>query len=365
MAPQWRVAGPLEQAYSRSADHRLAVIVRQGRIDKDRVRRAVDPACQRRRQQPEPVFADIHIGAERPAAVGIHVGHEHLGDRTTIQHHALAPLIGKAEQRQDQPGAPVHAKMERPFVPAHLIAIEGKAYFCPTFGGRRRERLGKRVGVPADRNCPGVDQPDHLFLVEIDDCIEPLDRPAPEIGTAAHRIEAGHLEEAATFLCRIGEITGREGRAKEVLERSVAALSHCHLPSGVGARNALGVLPLLGQDPALDMRDRLPAHELARAEIDHRFVDSAVASGDDERPADKGLSGIPCKHIGLGRLVEIDQRKPGLRVDFAGCAQRRDRSRDLPTRQRVKRMSSKGARAVQNDQRRHESPAQSGVAHQP
>jgi hypothetical protein len=160
--------------------------------------------------------------------------------------HALATPIRKAKQRQDQPGAPIQAVMERPLVPTHLITLEGEAPLGRVFGRRWRDRLREFVAVAADRDDSCVDEPDYLFLVEVDNRIEPLDRPSPQIGSAARRIETGYLEKAAALLCRVGEITGREGRAKEVLEGGVAAISHCRLPFGVGACDLLSILPFFG-----------------------------------------------------------------------------------------------------------------------
>src|SRR5262249_17903683 len=113
------------------------------------------------------------------------------------------------------------------------------------------------------------------------------------------------------------------------IKRRIAPFSHRCLPTGVGARNELGLLPFLGQYRALDVRDRLPTLQLASNKIDNCFVNGATAASDDERLPGKGLSRLPSEHIGLWRLIEIDQSKPGLRVDFAGFAQYRNRSRDL------------------------------------
>jgi hypothetical protein len=58
--------------------------------------------------------------------------------------------------------------------------------------------------------------------------------------------------------------------------------------------------------------------QLASPEIDNCFVNGAAAASDDERLADNRLTRLPRKHIGLSRLVEIDQSKSGLPFDFAG-----------------------------------------------
>jgi hypothetical protein len=47
------------------------------------------------------------------------------------------------------------------------------------------------------------------------------------------------------------------------------------------------------------------------------LVDRAILAGDHECLAGDGLTWLPREYLRLGRLVQINQRKPGRRVDFA------------------------------------------------
>jgi hypothetical protein len=197
-------------------------------------------------------------------------------------------------------------------------------------GGTRSNKL---MRFATDRNRSGVDQLEHLLFVEIDDCMEAFNWPTPPIDACTRRIETSYPDQAATFLCRIGEISGRQGWAIEVLERAVVALSHRRLPSGVLSDNATGILQFLGYERALDIWDCVPVFDLRSAKINNRFVDGPVAAGDDERLTDKRLPWLPGKNIGLQWLVEIDPSKAGRGVNVARVAQNRDRGPDFLSRQ--------------------------------
>src|ERR1700693_3167940 len=229
--------------------------------------------------------------------------------------------------------------MQRPVFPAHVVATETETAVARSLGRRTWRRPFERVFVLADRDSAGIDNPDHLFLIEIDQRQQAFDRPAPDVAGAG-LVEAGHPDEAAPLLRRIGEIAGRERRAKQLVAAKIviAPLARRRPPAGIGQGYPLRLPPFLAADRRLHARDRFPALDLARGEIDDCLMDRAIAAGDDEGLAREGLPRLPRQDLAFVGLVEIDQREAGVGIDIAGLAQHRDRGLDLLGGERIERM---------------------------
>src|SRR6266478_3430672 len=112
--------------------------------------------------------------------------------------------------------------MERPVFPAHRRARLAAVEHDTGAGERLLERAGwawrcplEGMRVTAERDRPGIDQPDHLCFVEIDHRVQPFDRPPPDIVAARCSIEAAHPDKAPPSLGGIAEIASRKRRAEQ------------------------------------------------------------------------------------------------------------------------------------------------------
>ncbi len=79
-------------------------------------------------QRADAVFAEIEGVAAERARGWIAVGHDHFGERGAVHDGAQTALVLIADVVEDQAFADIEADAQAPFLPAHLVALDGEAW---------------------------------------------------------------------------------------------------------------------------------------------------------------------------------------------------------------------------------------------
>ncbi len=213
-----------------------------------------------------PIVAGVDVGGVEPALRGVHVRDEDLRQGSLVEHRPRSAAVHDADERQDEADAGLHAHVEAPVLPRHLVAVEAEA------GARRLLHVDRArdVALRADRrgvvvarsdgrhgNDPRVDDPDELLRVEVVDRHDAFHRASPG-GRVAAALVAGDPLQTMRLLLGRPEVARRAAEALEGLEVSNAALAHGGLPVRVVLDEPARVVHLGERQVRLHARDLLP-----------------------------------------------------------------------------------------------------------
>ena len=369
MAPQRRPGAALEQAGDRAGLARPPCCIRKDGVEHRGAGRTIDTRLQRRGRCPEPVLADIEPGAKAPGGRGVHIRHEHLGDRAAVKDEAFAPGILVPDQRQHEPGARLDAVVKRPSVPAHKMTPRAQIHVVPL----QRPASPPDHATAVHRNhrsrAPSLTGPVSISRITRLSS-RSTTATTPSIGRAQKLLVPAASKQATRTRRRPSSLgspilPAEKADANDSIESVKAAAAHRFLPSGIFHCYPLSRCPLLGRNCTLHPRYRRPAFDAAGGKLDHRFIDDAVAAQDDKGPPRERLPRFRSQYRRLVRLVEVDRRKARAAIGISGGAQHRHDRLDLGRGQRVERVESgtrgnggNGLHQISDRHRRSRQPAQ-------
>ena len=269
-------------------------------------------------------------------------------------------MVLVANQVQDQPLARGEADPELPFLPAHLVAVDGEAgafrlgdlHRLQILPGTVREmRRVRGVADPfggvvtaarRERHHPVVLDIHHFHTIEVEADDQAFHRAGVSVIVAVALAHPGQRPDEPALAGRVlgAVVTGRPRVDHHHVEVGDAAAAHRLLPAGVLPHRFLGGQKLFEHDRRLDIGQLPPQPHLAGGDRDHRLVGPAFGpfAQHDMRLAVECLAPLVAQDRVLVRFVQRDVDEAGalgqatvLLEDLAGDL-------DLLRRQRLQRV---------------------------
>ena len=301
---------------------RLAVAVRQDRVEVADLAQAVTAEHQRDDLLAEQVLAGVEVVLPEPGRPRVGVGDHHLGDGGPVDDRAAL----QRQLVQGQPFAGVEPDPEPPPLPGHLVAVDGEARplrlgdLDGLERGPRRADLGRVVEVArflGDRQQLLVDQVQDAALDEVDVGDQAVHRVGPGVVLLVVLHERQHPQHAPAFLALDAERPGRQRARADQVELGDAATRHGRPPAAVALDD------LVDRDQVLEHDRGLPVAggvELDQG-VDHRAGQGhdRVGGGAGVRVEQDGAhaplhgpTGPEGEHLLLRRLLEPEVGEAGV-----------------------------------------------------
>ena len=338
------------------------------------VAEAVAAERERVRQQADAVLAHVEDVLDAVRRRRVAVGNEHFRQRRPVDDRAAPPLVEVSDLVQHQPFARREADPERPFLPAHGVAVDGeappvglgdldRAQVVPEpvegrdvvrVGGQQRRGVVSRLRRQRDDALGAVGAVvGHLDDgpgVKVHDHDEALDRPGVAVLTGGGSDEGQRPDDAplAGAVFDAG-VPGRPQVDHGEGEVAHAAQPHRRLPPRVGEHDLLTGEELVEHERGLHAWDRLERDDRRGGERHDRLVGalgSPLVEHTERLAVQRGQAVAPFSghHAGLRRLGQFDGDEAERGRQFGVLAEDGDGGRHLVGGQRLERMRRCAAR---------------------